>query len=149
MNCSEASLTKTSRCRAATPDLLRSVRSVSRLQHHQGTLLLAGYGQRVVGESQREIEYPAPVGDAMDDVESALGSVGRLLESSRTLNTAVGKTRYGLQSVKLRISVVDTGRGTSLIKIGAFGDDVWGGGARKGTDKLLKALEATAAARRP
>ncbi len=59
----------------------------------------------------------------------------------------VGRCRYGLQSVKLRVSVVDTGRGSSLVKVQAFGDDIWGGGARKGTDKILKALESLAVAR--
>lgn len=101
----------------------------------------------MVGESQREVEYPSPVDQTMADLQQAIASVGKVLEVSPTLNTVVGKCRYGLQSVKLRVAVIDTGRGTSLVKVVAFADDIWGGGARKGTDKVLKAMEAIATAR--
>lgn len=101
----------------------------------------------MVGESSREVEYPFSVEETMSDLQTALGSIGKVLEVSPALKTIVGRCRYGLQAVKLRISVVDTGRGSSMIKIVAFGDDIWGGGARKGTDKLMKALDSIASSR--
>lgn len=71
----------------------------------------------MVGESQREVEYPFPVEQAMIGLQEAIGSVGEVLEVSPTLNTVVGRCRYGLQGVKLRIAVIDTGHGTSLVKV--------------------------------
>ena len=61
----------------------------------------------MVGESQREVEYPFPVAQAISYLERAIGSVGKVLTVSPTLKTVVG-CRYGLQSVKLRVAVVDT-----------------------------------------
>lgn len=80
----------------------------------------------------------------MADLANAFTTAGKLLESSDVTRTVTGRVRYGLQRIKLRVSVHDHGDGTSVLHVHAFGDDVWGGGARKGTDKLLQALNSVA-----
>jgi hypothetical protein len=99
----------------------------------------------MVGESTRTIQYDRPRTEALADLERAFGTIGRVVEVSIATGTIIGRCRYGLQSVKLRVSVIDQGDGRSLIEIGAAADDVWGAGARKGTDKLVAALGAIAA----
>jgi hypothetical protein len=98
----------------------------------------------VVGESGRTVQYPKSAIMALADLERAFSSIGKVVEISKLTMSVTGKTRYGLQSVKLRVSVLDQGDNKSLIQIQGFGDDIWGGGARKGTDKLIRALESQA-----
>lgn len=98
----------------------------------------------MIGESNRSFQYPKPADSALNDVARTFTSIGKVMDVSNLTKTVTGKVRYGLQSVKLRVAVVDHGDGQSLVQVQAFGDDIWGGGARKGTDKLLRALESMA-----
>ena len=93
-----------------------------------------------IGESSREVHLALDRTAAFNAVANAADTIGKILEENETMGTLTVRTRYGLQAVKLRISVVPDAHGTR-IAIGAFGDDIWGGGARKGTDKLLRALD--------
>ncbi len=94
----------------------------------------------MVGESSRSIHYQRPADVAFEDVKRAFSSIGSVLEASPLTRTVMGRTRYGLQAVRLRVSVHAVDDGTSRIDIQGFGDDIWGGGARKGADKLIRAL---------
>jgi hypothetical protein len=97
----------------------------------------------MVGESSRTFQYGKDRGAALADLQQAFAKVGSMVELNESTSTVVGRTRYGLQSVKLRVSVMDgPAEGTSVVTINGFGDDIWGGGARKGADKLVRALEA-------
>ena len=100
----------------------------------------------MVGESSRRVQYDAPRMEAMSAVEAAFGSIGKVLEVQPALATVIGRVRYGLQSVKLRVAVLDgVQSGTSVLEVSAASDDLWGAAARKGTDKLLAALPAPSA----
>ena len=83
------------------------------------------------------MEYPKRAELAPDDVAEAPTAIGKGVEVSRLTQTVTGKVRYGFQSVKLRVSVVDHGDSRSLVQIQPFSDDIWAGGARKGTDKFF------------
>ena len=93
-----------------------------------------------VGESSREVHIATDRATAFNAAFRAAEAVGKVREWNETMGTLTVRTRYGLQAIKLRISVVPDDHGTRIV-IGAFGDDIWGGGARKGTDKFLRALE--------
>lgn len=80
----------------------------------------------------------------MLDLARAFAEAGKFLESSGVTRTVTGRVRFGLQRVKLRVSVHDRGDGTCTLEVQAFADDIWGGGARKGTDKLVAALNTVA-----
>jgi hypothetical protein len=97
----------------------------------------------MVGESNRSIQYRRSFDDTMSDLARAFGSVGKVLDSSETTGTISGRVRYGLQTVRLRVSVFEETPERSRIEIQGFGDDIWGGGARKGADKLIQALGAS------
>jgi hypothetical protein len=95
----------------------------------------------MVGESERSIQYGKSAMETLAELHSAFDTIGKALQVSKTTLSITGRTRYGLQSVKLRVSVLSQGEHKSLVQIQGFGDDMWGGGARKGTDKLLQALD--------
>lgn len=80
-----------------------------------------------------------PPREAFERALEAMQAIGRVTESGQTTKTVVGTTRYGLQRVKLRVSVLPRDGG-SVIQIGGAGDDVWGAAARRATDKLIQAL---------
>jgi hypothetical protein len=94
----------------------------------------------MAGESTRTIEYQRPAAETLRAVEAAFGRIGKLLDSSDATMTTTGRTRYGLQSVNLRASVRPVTAGTSTVTVQASGVDIWGGAARKGTDRLVAAL---------
>lgn len=92
-------------------------------------------------ESTRTFQYGKSPTQTLVDLQQAFAQIGKVVEVSELTSTVTGRCRYGLQSIKLRAAVLDGADGKSLVQIQAFGDDVWGGGARKGTDKLIAALE--------
>jgi hypothetical protein len=98
----------------------------------------------MVGESGRTVQYPKSAVETLADLQRAFSSIGKVSDVSKLTLSITGRTRYGLQAIKLRVSVISQGEHQSLVQIQGFGDDVWGGGARKGTDKLLRALDSLA-----
>lgn len=110
----------------------------------------ASWGAAVSETASRSRGARAPGNDAGasefeiggKDLQRAFAQIGKVLEVSELASTVKGRCRYGLQSVKLRAAVLDGPEGKSIVQIQGFGDDIWGGGARKGTDKLIAALEA-------
>lgn len=125
-------------------DILHSpaVELGSATEHRARCLFI--YGGVMVGESGRTIQYPKSAPEALADLERAFSSIGKVVEVSKLTASITGRTRYGLQSVKLRVSVLSLGTGRSTIQIQGSGNDIWGAGARKGTDKLIRALESLA-----
>lgn len=55
----------------------------------------------------------------------------------------VGRIRYGLQRVKVRVHHTTTESGVSLVDVFSQSDDVWQTGAKKVAEGLQKDLEAT------
>jgi hypothetical protein len=80
----------------------------------------------------------------MVDVPAAFERAGKLLDVSTVTRTVTGRVKYGLQRVKLRVAVHDGDATSCTLEIQAFADDIWGGGARKGTDRLIAALDEVA-----
>jgi len=91
------------------------------------------------GQSNNEIFLSTDIKSAFAMCQKAGDSIGSVLECNPLTNSLTVKTRYGLQSVKLRISLKPQEGGTLISFVGA-GDDIWGGGARKGIDKFIAAL---------
>jgi hypothetical protein len=94
----------------------------------------------VVGSASREVFLDLAPQEAFERAVAAMESIGRVLERWRTTKTALGTTRYGLQSAQLHVSVLPDAAG-SVVQIRAAGDDIWGAGARRSADKLVRALD--------
>lgn len=95
---------------------------------------------RVVGSANREFFLEMPPREAFERVLTAMGSVGHVLERWQTTMSAVGTARYGSQRAELFVSVIPSREG-SIVRIRAAGEDIWGAGARKGADNLIRALD--------
>lgn len=90
---------------------------------------------------RRTIELAAAPAEAFEKMKGAVASVGKVEDANATTRTLVAKVRYGLNPVRLRISVLSGPLAdTAIIEIGAKGQDVWGAAARKATDKVVAAI---------
>ena len=94
----------------------------------------------MVGESTRTVDYAAPAEVAYRRLQAAIARVGKLVDLNEPTFTVTCRTRYGLQRVRIRASVHRRDERSCTIDFQAFGDDIWGGGARRATDKLIAAL---------
>jgi len=91
----------------------------------------------------RRIEIQVPPDVAFQRLQAAFASIGKVEEASAATRTVTGKARYGLNPVRLRISIL-TGEGgnVSILDIQGRGQDVWGVASRKVIDRLADALTA-------
>lgn len=81
---------------------------------------------------------PARAWSRLLEAESSIGKVETASEGSRFL---VMRARYGLNPVRLRITVLTShAPETSLLEIQARGQDVWGVASRRISDRLCAAL---------
>lgn len=86
-----------------------------------------------------ELAMPAEV--AWERVQTAMNKIGKTKQAANTSRMLVGEARYGLQAVKIKVAVVSgTKVGTSVLEIEGAGDDVWGVGERKVTERFMLAL---------
>lgn len=92
-----------------------------------------------LGSSTTTVQLQVPPDQAFQRVERAGNAVGKVVESLPTVGRVVVKARFGLQSVKVRVAVTG-GEGVSTVTFDGFGDDIWGGGARKVIDRLIREL---------
>lgn len=97
--------------------------------------------------TQRRIELQAAPDVAFEWLQTAWTSIGKIEEASASTRTLTGKARYGLNPVRLRISVL-TGAApdSAVLDIQGRGQDVWGVASRRVIDRLVAAIDAQAAA---
>jgi hypothetical protein len=90
----------------------------------------------------RSVELPIPPADAWNRLKAAADSVGRIEEAQEGSRFLMVKARYGLNPVRLRVSVL-TGPtdSTSILDIQGRGQDVWGVASRRVIDPLCAAVE--------
>jgi hypothetical protein len=69
-----------------------------------------------------------------------MGRVGKVKKEDRQQQFVEGRIKYGLQSVKVRASLVEREAGKTNVLIQASSDDVWGAGAKNATKRLVEAL---------
>jgi hypothetical protein len=95
--------------------------------------------------SQRRIEFPAPPDVAWPCLKAAFATIGKIEESNESTRSLIGKASYGLNPVRMRVSVLSGPSGDSAVfDIQARGQDVWGKASRTVIDRLAAALEADA-----
>ena len=85
-------------------------------------------------------EYTKPVAEAFSDAQKALSAIGRVTNSDPIRHTLQGKTRYGLQGVKLQITITHSDAG-STVCASANSDDVWDAGGKSAVKRFHDALK--------
>jgi len=97
-------------------------------------------GAQVDQLSPNEVVISCPLSQAFPLVASALQRVGKLQQEDRSQQYVSGRIMYGLQSVKVRASLVERVTGKTNVVIQASSDDVWGAGAKHATKRLVETL---------
>jgi hypothetical protein len=77
---------------------------------------------------------------ALDCVAEAVNKLGTVKCREPHQQVLEGRIKYGFQSVKVRVSLVERVRGETTAVIQASSDDVWGAGARNATNRLVEML---------
>ena len=90
--------------------------------------------------SSNEVVISSPLAGAFDLVSQAMGRLGKVKKEDRQQQFVEGRIKYGLQSVKVRASLVEREAGKTNVLIQASSDDVWGAGAKNATKRLVEAL---------
>ena len=93
-----------------------------------------------LGESSRSMFVEDKLDNIFDLLKNSINNVGELIEANKKTKTLVAKTKYGFQRVRIRISLIPENEGVK-INFNGFGDDIWGGGARKGIDRIISEFE--------
>lgn len=88
----------------------------------------------------KEINYKKSFDETMLDVQQAFARIGKVKKIDTKKGIIQGKTRYGLQSVKITVNVA-AGQDKTVIKFNGKGDDVAGIGAEKGVENLIKTMQ--------
>jgi hypothetical protein len=89
----------------------------------------------------RTVELQLPPAEAWERLKSAASSIGKVEEAHEPSRFLILKSRYGLNPVRLRVSVL-TGATpkTALLDVQGRGQDIWGVGSRKVIDRLCTAI---------
>lgn len=85
----------------------------------------------------RTIELQMSAAAAWDRLKVVAASMGKIEEVGEAARFISFKTRYGLNPVRLRVSVLSgPSDGTAVLDIQGRGQDVWGVASRKVIDRL-------------
>jgi hypothetical protein len=89
----------------------------------------------------RNVELDLPPAKAWEQLKTAATSLGKIEEAQENSRFLILKARYGLNPVRLRVSVLSCpSPNVSRIEIQGRGQDVWGVASRKVIDRLCAAL---------
>lgn len=87
-----------------------------------------------------EVVVSASAGTALELVAKALERVGKVQHREPRRGVIEGRIACGLQSVKVRASLVERSQGSTTVVIQASADDVWGIGAANATRRIIETL---------
>jgi len=91
--------------------------------------------------STRRVELAKSPDAAWESLKRAASDVGKVKEESEAARFLVVKARYGLNAVKLRVSVLSGAAPESaVLDIQGRGQDIAGVASRKVIDRLIAAL---------
>ena len=104
------------------------------------TAVAARQNPQVRQTRPNELVVCAPADTALDCVAEAIDKLGTVKQRDSGQHVIEGRIRYGLQSVKVRVSLVERIQGETTVVIQASSDDVWGAGAKNATSRLAEML---------
>ncbi len=91
-------------------------------------------------KTDREFNYEKNPADTLSDIEKAFVMIGKVQQIDRQTGSIQGKTKYGLQTVKIdaQVEVID---GNTKILFHGKSDDFGAVGAQKGIDNLINTMQ--------
>lgn len=92
-----------------------------------------------LGQTTRDTTYSKYAEETFGDVQKALSMIGRVEKADQATLTIEGTSRYGLQSVKLKVKITPRGE-TSDVTLVGFSDDIRAVGAKKCIERLLETM---------
>jgi hypothetical protein len=92
-----------------------------------------------LGTDEKTLEFDEPADLSLSHIRDAFARIGKVVDFDADNRFLRGRTRYGLQRVWIEILVQEQGEG-SIARVRSAADDVWGSGARRGVNKLLRAV---------
>ncbi|MGB2963853.1 MAG: hypothetical protein WBB69_07700 [Anaerolineales bacterium] len=92
-----------------------------------------------LGKVTQETNYNKPAIETLADLEKALNSIGKVNSVDQTKFSIKGKTKYGLQTVKIEATINGIGD-ESVISFTAKSDDIGGVGAKDGLKRLIEVM---------
>jgi hypothetical protein len=91
--------------------------------------------------SNRTVELQLSPDVAWSQLKTAAATLGKVQEAHETARFLILRARYGLNPVRLRVSVLSGPSGdTSQLEIQGRGQDIWGVASRKVIDRLCAAF---------
>lgn len=96
---------------------------------------------RVRRISDAEVVIEAPRSAAFEHVAEALEKLGTVKQRDPNETFIDGRIRFGMQSVAMRVSLVERGPGQTTVVIQGSSDDVLGMGAKNASKRLVQMLE--------
>lgn len=95
----------------------------------------------MTGVSSRTVELQMTSAEAWSTLKSAAAALGKIEEASENARTLTVKARYGLNPVRLRVSVLSgPSPETAILDVAGRGQDVLGVASRKVIDRLIAAF---------
>jgi hypothetical protein len=91
------------------------------------------------GKKTQDLNYDKPAAEALADLEKALRRIGKVKSVDPDKMTISGRTKFGLQTVKIEASVADVESGSIISLIGKS-DDARGVGAQNGLERLVETM---------
>ena len=89
----------------------------------------------------RRVEVQKAPDAAFQRLEEAASNIGKVEQANRDTRSLTLKARYGLNPVRLRVSVLSGSQPeTSVLDIQARGQDILGVASRKVIDRLIAAV---------
>jgi len=87
-----------------------------------------------------EVVIYAPLEAAFEHAAVAVNRLGSIRKRDLKNQTIDGYIKYGLQSVRVHVSLVERVQGETTAVVQASSDDVWGAGAKNATGRLIELL---------
>jgi hypothetical protein len=93
-----------------------------------------------LGQATQETTYNKSADETLSDIQEALKMIGKVDNVNHANLTIEGSSKYGFQTVNLRVKIIPQGE-TTIISINGFGDDIRAVGAKKCMARLLETMD--------
>lgn len=90
-----------------------------------------------MGAIKRIIEVQERPEKAFEIFTSVLNNIGTLKNTNNISKEATGKMKYGLQTVPIKIRILNSENDKTTFEILAWSDDIWSKGAKNSLERII------------